>query len=110
MWLFRWCVKHQEWKTQDEYRRDTSKSTENLRKLIKGISQKLAAYDERNKSGHITVFFPNDYPKKLKLFEGNSLSQPLERGNKIVDIFKFSEVLRNNDNDEENSIFTPTPE
>jgi superfamily II DNA or RNA helicase len=107
MWLFRWCVKHQEWKNQDEYRRDTCRSTENLRKLIKGISQRLAAYDENNKSGHVTVFFPNDYPKRLKLFEATSLSQPLERGNKIVDIFKFSNELRNNSNEEDNT-FTAT--
>lgn len=110
MWLFRWCVKHQEWKNQEEYKRDISKSTENLRKLIKGISQRLAAYDESIKSGHVTVFFPNDYPKKLKLFEATSLSQPLERGNKIVDIFKFSDQLRNNSNDEEDSTFTATSE
>ncbi|HEY9608962.1 DEAD/DEAH box helicase [Allocoleopsis sp.] len=110
MWLFRWCVKHQEWKNQDEYRKDTSTSTENLRKLIKGISQKLAAYDDSIKSGHVTVLFPNDYPKNLKLFEATSLSQPLARGNKIVDVFKFSNELRNNDDDESDSTFTATSE
>ncbi len=107
MWLFRWCVKHREWKNQDAYRRDTSESTENLRKLIKGISQKLAAYDKRNTSKHVTVVFPNDYPKKENLFEVGSLQNPLEKGNKIVDIYKFSQILRANDN--EDSIFTAAP-
>ncbi|MEH2332764.1 DEAD/DEAH box helicase [Nostoc sp.] len=97
MWLFRWCVRHQKWKTQDEYRQDTSESTENLRKLIKGISQKLAAYDERNKSGHVTVSFPSDdFP-----FDAKSLGQPLP-SNKIVDIYRFNEKLRRGD-DEDNT-------
>lgn len=97
MWLFRWCVRHQEWKTQDEYRQDTSESTENLRKLIKGISQKLAAYDERNKSGHVTVSFPSDDFS----FDAKSLGQPLP-SNKIVDIYRFNEKLRRGD-DEDNT-------
>ena len=108
MWLFRWCVKHREWKNQDAYKRDTSESTQNLRKLIKGISQKLAAYDKRNTSKHVTVVFPNDYPKKADLFEVGSLQNPLEKGNKILDIYKFSQILRTNDN--EDSIFTVEPE
>ncbi|MBW4545491.1 MAG: DEAD/DEAH box helicase [Symplocastrum torsivum CPER-KK1] len=97
MWLFRWCVRHQEWKTQDEYRQDISESTANLRKLIKGISQKLAAYDERNKSGHVTVSFPSDDFS----FDAKSLGQPLP-GNKIVDIYRLNEKLRRGD-DEDNT-------
>lgn len=92
MWLFRWCIRHQEWKNQDEYRQDTSTSTENLRKLIKGISQKLAAYDERNKSGHVTVSFPSDDFS----FDAKSLGQPLP-GNKVIDIYRFNEKLRRSD-------------
>ena len=95
MWLFRWCVRHQDWKNQDEYRQDTSESTENLRKLIKGISQKLAAYDERNKSGHVTVSFPSDDFS----FDAKSLGQPLP-GNKIIDIYRFKEKVRNGEDED----------
>lgn len=95
MWLFRWCIRHQNWKTQDEYRQDTSASTENLRKLIKGISQKLAAYDERNKSGHVTVSFPSDDFS----FDAKSLGQPLP-GNKIIDIYRFNEKVRKGDDED----------
>lgn len=99
MWLFRWCIKHQEWKNQDEYRQDTSISTENLRKLIKGISQKLAAYDERNKSGHVTVSFPSDDFS----FDAKSLGQPLP-GNKIIDIYRFNEKLRRGEDEDSSFI------
>ena len=95
MWLFRWCIRHQDWKIQDEYRQDTSASTENLRKLIKGISQKLAAYDERNKSGHVTVSFPSDDFS----FDAKSLGQPLP-GNKIIDIYRFNEKVRKGDDED----------
>jgi superfamily II DNA or RNA helicase len=95
MWLFRWCIRHRTWKTQDEYRQDTSASTENLRKLIKGISQKLAAYDERNKSGHVTVSFPSDDFS----FDAKSLGQPLP-GNKIIDIYRFNEKVRKGDDED----------
>lgn len=99
MWLFRWCVRHQEWKVQDDYRRDTSENTQNLRKLIKLISQKLAAYDKGNKSGHVTVSFPSDDFS----FDAKSLGQPLP-SNKIVDIYRFNEKLRKGE-DEDNSAF-----
>jgi superfamily II DNA or RNA helicase len=95
MWLFRWCIRHQDWKTQDEYRQDISVSTENLRKLIKGISQKLAAYDERNKSGHVTVSFPSDDFS----FDAKSLGQPFP-GNKIIDIYRFNEKVRKGDDED----------
>lgn len=95
MWLFRWCIRHQEWKTQDEYRRDTSESTDSLRKLIKGISQKLAAYD---KEATVDVVFSSDD----FTFTAKSLGQPLPK-NKIIDIQKFNEKLRKGE--EEDSIF-----
>jgi superfamily II DNA or RNA helicase len=95
MWLFRWCIRHQEWKTQDEYRQDISESTENLRKLIKGISQKLAAYDENVKSGHVTVSFPSD----SFLFDAKSLGQPLPK-NKIIPIQDFNHKLRKSEEED----------
>ena len=86
MWLFRWCVRHQEWTTQDEYRRDASKSTENLRCLIQEISKKLAIYDKKS---HETVVFPSDDFS----FDATKVGQPLSR-NKITDIYDFSKKLR----------------
>lgn len=102
MWLFRWCIRHQEWKNQDEYRQDTSVSTVNLRKLIKGISQKLAAYDERIKSGHVTVSFPSDDFS----FDAKSLGQPLP-GNKVIDIYRFNDKLRRGEDEDKGFIAAP---
>ncbi|MGE5659769.1 MAG: helicase-related protein [Actinomycetota bacterium] len=103
MGLFRWCVRHQGWKNLEEYKKDTSTSTENLRKLIQGISQKLAAYDERNKSGHVTVSFPSDDFS----FDAKSVGQPLP-ANKVSDIYRFNEKLRKSD--DEDSTFIATHE
>ncbi len=99
MWLFRWCIRHQYWKNQEEYRQDTSESTENLRNLVKGISQRLAAYDERNKSGHVDVSFPSDN----FVFKAGKIGQPNTptRKNKITDIYDFSKKLRGNDDDDD---------
>ncbi|HEY9635221.1 MAG TPA: helicase-related protein [Coleofasciculaceae cyanobacterium] len=99
MWLFRWCIKHQEWKTQKEYRQDISESTENLRKLIKGISQKLAAYDESIKSGHVDVSFPSDN----FTFEAGKIGQPntAERKNAINEIYDFNKKLRRSEEEDE---------
>ncbi len=99
MWLFRWCVRHQKWKTQDEYRKDLSPSTENLRKLIKGISQKLAAYDESNKSGHVDVSFPSDN----FAFKAGKVGQPntAKKKNAINEIYDFNKKLRGSEEDEE---------
>ena len=88
MWLFRWCVRHKKWKTQEEYRQDKSVSTGKLRQLIQGISQRLAAYDKQNTSKHVTIVFPSDDFS----FDAKSLAQPLP-GNKIVDIYEFSKKL-----------------
>jgi superfamily II DNA or RNA helicase len=103
MWLFRWCVRHQTWDNQKAYEKDASKSTKNLRNLIKGISQKLAAYDESVKSGHVTVSFPSDNFQ----FEAIKLGQPLPN-NSIADIYRFSEKLCKGD--EEDSTFTAAAE
>ncbi len=95
MWLFRWCVRHKEWKTQEEYRQDKSDSTGKLRQLIQGISQRLAAYDEQNKSKHVTVSFPSDDFS----FGAIRLGQPLP-SNKIVDIYEFSKKLRKKEDED----------
>lgn len=93
-WIFRWCVRHLTWQTQEIYRKDTSFSTNNLRKLIKEISQKLAAYDQK---GHETVEFPSDNFK----FDAKAISQK----GQIKEIYDFSKKL----NDEDDS-FIAEPE
>ncbi|MDZ8140477.1 MAG: DEAD/DEAH box helicase [Nostoc sp. DedQUE04] len=98
-WIFRWCVRHLKWETQDVYRKDISPGTENLRRLIKEISQKLAAYDPTEKSGHLTVEFPSDNFK----FSNKILSQ---RG-QIKEIQEFSKKLRNSDSDDNTFIAEP---
>ncbi len=102
MWLFRWCIKHLEWKKPEEYKSDTSESTENLRKLIKSISQKLAAYDETVKSGHVTVSFPSDN----FAFEAKSLGQPFPK-NQILAIQEFNQKIRKDEDDEPSFIAEP---
>jgi superfamily II DNA or RNA helicase len=100
MWLFRWCVRHQRWKTQEIYRRDTSESTENLRKLIVTLSQRLAEFDKSiaSTTRHADVLFPSD---NFNEFKAKILSQ---REGKINEIYKFSEVLHQKD--DENRSFT----
>ena len=98
-WIFRWCVRHLAWETQEVYRKDTSTGTENLRRLIKEISQKLAAYDPTEKSGHQTVEFPSDNFK----FEAKILSQK----GQIKEIQQFSEKLRKNDSEDDGFIAEP---
>jgi superfamily II DNA or RNA helicase len=100
-WIFSWCVRHRTWKNEEAYKQDSSASTENLRKLIKVISQKLAAYDESVKSGHVDVFFPSDG----FLFKAGRIGQPhtSQRKNTIPDIYKYCKDLR--DNDDEINIF-----
>lgn len=95
-WIFRWCVRHLKWETQEIYRRDTSPGTENLRKLIKEISQKLAAYDQK---GHETVEFPSDNFK----FDAKAISQK----GQIKEIQEFSKKLHKNDSEDDGFIAEP---
>lgn len=104
-WLFRWCVRHQKWKTQDIYIRDKSNGTEQLRKLIREISQRLAAFDIKNKNAHADVLFPSDHFR----FEPQKLAQ---KGN-ITEIYDFSRKLEkdnNNDDDEEDNFIATSDE
>jgi superfamily II DNA or RNA helicase len=95
-WIFRWCVRHLKWETQEVYRRDTTPGTENLRKLIKEISQKLAAYDQK---GHETVEFPSDNFK----FDAKAISQK----GQIKEIQEFSKKLHKNDSEDDGFIAEP---
>lgn len=76
-WLFSWAVRHCEWSTQKSFENDKSDSTNGLRKLVRRISKRIAAYDSTNKQEHATVVFPNGFK-----FEAVSLAQ----GGAIVDI------------------------
>ena len=92
-WIFRWCVRHLKWGTQREFENDRSLGTENLRKLIRLISQRLATYDVRNTRGHVDVDFPSDN----FMFGAQVIAQ---RG-WLKDIYDFSEKLRKQDSDED---------
>lgn len=96
IWLFRWCVRHQTWRTQAIYGQDSSESTEKLRHLIIEISQRLAEFDERNTSKHTDVNFPSDG------FQFRAVS--LARGGKVDDIYRFSEVLRKKEDEDESFV------
>jgi len=102
IWLFRWCIRHQVWKTRDEYRQDLSNGTEKLRRLIIEISQRLAEFDERNASKHADVNFPSD-----SNFGFSAMS--LAQGGKIDDIYRFSEALRKTEG-EDNSFLASSDE
>lgn len=99
IWLFRWCIRHKNWKNQAIYRQDASESTESLRKLIIQISQRIAEFDVGNTNRHADVSFPSDNFH----FRSTSLSQ----GGKVDDIYRFSEVLRKKD--DEGKVFNATP-
>jgi superfamily II DNA or RNA helicase len=101
-WLFRWCVRHQKWKTQAIYHQDKSDGTERLRKLIREISQRLAAFDIKNKNAHADVLFPSDHFH----FELQKIAQ---KGN-IIEIHDFSRKLEkdNNDDDDDEDNFIAT--
>jgi len=97
-WIFRWCVNHQRWEKQEIYRQDNSESTENLRKLIKELSRKLAEFDENKTAKHADVSFPSDNFH----FLATSLAQ---KAGKVNDIYEFSQkLLKLNDSD--NDVFT----
>ena len=93
-WIFRWCIRHLKWDTQGDFEKDSSPGTENLRKLIRLISQRLAAYDKNNPAGHTSITFPSDN----FTFEATAISQPRSR---IREIYNFSDKLRKQDSDED---------
>ena len=98
IWLFRWCVRHQTWKTLAIYGQDTSNSTNKLRKLIIEISQRIAEFDEKNSNRHADVSFPSDS------FHFKAMS--LSKGGKVDDIYRFSETLRQKDDEGKTFIAT----
>jgi len=95
-WIFRWCVNHQSWKNQEIYKQDNSESTENLRKLIKELSRKLAEFDE-NKTAKLTKSADVSFPSDNFGFLATSLGQ---KTGKVKEIYEFSQkLLKDSDND-----------
>jgi len=100
IWLFRWCIRHKNWKTLTIYRQDESESTNSLRKLISQISQSIAKFDEASPNKYADVCFPSDgFHFRLASLAG---------GGKVDDIYKFSEILRKKDDEEK--MFNATPD
>jgi len=100
IWLFRWCIRHRNWKTQAIYRQDSSDSTDSLRKLISQVSRRIAEFDLGSSNKYADVSFPSDsFHFRLASLAG---------GGKVDDIYKFSETLRKKD--DEGKYFNATPD
>ncbi len=91
--LFTWAVRHSYWATQELFQKDKRPATEGLRRLLKLISQRIAAGDPQNKAIHADVFFPSDSFK----FEATSIS----KDGASTGIYKFSDKLRDGYDDED---------
>lgn len=90
--LFTWAVRHCEWSTQDEYKKDKRSGTEGLRKLLRLISQRIAQGNPQARGKHATVSFPSDNFK----FEAEKVA-PL--AGSLEDIQKYSKLLRDDDSE-----------
>lgn len=103
MWIFRWCVRHQTWQTQDAYKKDTSNSTEKLRELIRAISQKIAEFEQKGSRGpgHAWVRFASDDVE----FDPRQLSQK----GAVTDIYDFSKKFRQKEKHDEDESFIAEP-
>lgn len=101
-WIFRWCVRHQKWGTQGEYRQDNSQSTRDLRTFIREISKRLAQYDERNTARHADIFFPSDD----FLFTAASIAPQTST---IPEIYEFNKKLLKDD-EEDNNFIAKSPD
>jgi len=92
-WLFRWCVRHHpKWQSEHKYKTDNFADTQDLRKLIREISTRLAPfYTERGDTvtGYAKeVIFPSDSNFSFE-------SAHLKEGN-IPAIQKFQKKLLEN--------------
>ena len=84
-YMFSWCVRHSTWSSLDAFRKDVSPATENLRRLIIEISQRLATFDQQSSARHAEVYLPSEGFR----FKAQLLAQ----GGAIPDIYKFHEKL-----------------
>ncbi len=90
--LFTWAVRHCEWATQDEYKKDTRPGTEGLRRLLRLISQRIAEGNPQTKAEHATVRFASDD----FAFQAKDIAQ---RG-LLTDIQRYSKQLRDDDSED----------
>lgn len=100
-YLFSWCIRHSSWPTQDAYRKDTSQTTESLRRLLVEISQRLATFDKQSTARHADVHLPSENTR----FDARALSQ----GGTLPDIYRFHERLRE-DEAEDHPNFVADPD
>lgn len=84
-YIFRWCIQHAPWTTQEQYKADNSSSTNGIRDLIRAISKSLAAFDEDGKANFSAVNFASD--------DFEFLPAHLQDGN-IPQIAKYKTTLR----------------
>jgi superfamily II DNA or RNA helicase len=89
--LFTWAVRHCEWSTQDEYKKDTRPGTEGLRGLLRLISRRIAEGNPQAKAEHATVSFPTDD----FAFQARDIAQE----GRLTDIQRYSKQLRDDDSE-----------
>jgi hypothetical protein len=89
-------MRHCQWDTQEDYKNDMGEGTDGLRRLIRKISQRIAAYNPQStaRATHATVRFPSDGFE----FDAKSLAQP----GVLVDIQKYSKTMREDALDKSN--------
>lgn len=58
--LFRWCVQHAPWQTQEQYGHDTDASANKIRELIREISKSLAKFNGESNATYSRVDFASD--------------------------------------------------
>ena len=90
-YIFSWCVRHSFWSSKDAFRKDSSVATENLRRLVIEISQRLAGFDQQSSSRHSEVHLPSEGFR----FKARDLAQ----GGAIPDIYEFRQKLEEAEDD-----------
>lgn len=90
--IFRWCILHTKWNKGADYNKDQTKGTNNLRKLIREISKRLAVYGD-GITKHADVSFLGENFS----FTAASIAQPT---GKVPEIYDYNKkLLKNDDND-----------
>lgn len=99
-YIFSWCVRHSAWSSLEAFRKDVTVATENLRRLLIEISQRLATFDRQSSNKHSEVYLPSEGFR----FKARDLAQ----GGAIPDIYKFRDKLEESeDNAPRNFLATP---
>ena len=85
--MFRWCVQHASWQTQEQYKQDNKPSANQIRDLIRKIATSLAQFNQETNATYSKVEFASDD----FVFEAGSFQ---EQGN-IPAIAKYKAALKN---------------